>query len=192
MKTMGVIGGMGPQATIRFYDMVIRFFLEERQATKNDDFPHILLSNLPVPDLISNKDTQEATVSMAVEEGKKLIGAGADFLVLPCNTMHLFTSVYERAFTKPFVSMIDAVVERVVENQFKRVSVLASPTTIEDKLYHKAFEKHHIQVIDPSISDQTLLLFLIRSCLANQFSLHLNIMSSLQILCDKACQFVVS
>lgn len=150
MKTVGVIGGMGPQATIRFYQRMIAISQQRFGASRNADFPHMLLSNLPVPDLVTNRRAEQQAVDMVLDEARALERANADFLVLACNTMHLFTEQIRQAVAIPFLSMIDLVTERLVADGMKKVAVLGSITTLTSELYARPLYAANIDVVMPS------------------------------------------
>lgn len=101
MKTIGVIGGMGPQASIRFYDLLIRISREEHGVIDNSQYPHILLSNLPIPETFESDEHMQDAVRMMSSEAKAIVDAGADFLVIACNTMHLHLEECRQAANKP-------------------------------------------------------------------------------------------
>jgi len=172
MKTMGVLGGMGPQASIRFYELAIKAS-QARGASKNSEFPHMLISNLPVPDFISDRVCEERSIAMVEQEAVRLEKAGADFLVISCNTMHLHLERFSRKVDIPFVSMVDAVVDRINVDQRGYVGVLGSPTTIRSKLYHRPLVDAGIQeVIAPSMPEQDRLGELIKCVIAGTISWH--------------------
>ncbi|HEY5714256.1 MAG TPA: amino acid racemase [Candidatus Gracilibacteria bacterium] len=148
-KTIGILGGMGPQASLEFYRRLIDLSIERCGADSNKSFPHMLLSNLPVPDWISDTTYQREAVDMAVEELKILEKAGADFTVLTCNTMHLFTDEYRAALKIPFLSMIDCVVEAVQVQGITKVGLLGSASLLRSTLYQNPLAEQGISTLIP-------------------------------------------
>ncbi len=59
MKTIGIIGGMGPEATAELYLRIIRIFQREYGARYDSDFPEIVIVNLPIPDIVENTNEKE-------------------------------------------------------------------------------------------------------------------------------------
>lgn len=167
MKTIGILGGMGPQASVRFYDLLIRKS-KERGAVHNDDYPHILLSSLPVPDLITSKDAEEDAVIMVEEEARRLAAAGAEFLVMPCNTMHLYLDRYRKASGLGFVSMVDAVADRVASERRSNVAVLGSLTTMRSGLYEYPLGARGVNTISLPWEEQSAVAAVILSVIAGQ------------------------
>ncbi len=154
-KTLGILGGMGPYASLRFCDSLLRLSIENHGATKNADFPHFLLSSLPVPDLIASRDDEEQTVAMAEREMRHLEAGGVDFIVLACSTMHLFEERLKKAVTVPFLSLVTAVMERVSADGHKRVGLLGSRTTMHSVLYAAPLRRLGIETILPTADEET-------------------------------------
>lgn len=161
MKTLGILGGMGPHASMTFYRSIIEISALKHGAMKNSDYPHLLISNLPVPDLIHSRESEEVTVRMVEEETRRLALAGAQIMVLACNTMHLFLDRFRRASSVPFLSMIDAVVEAVSRDRRTAVGLLGSATSLRSDLYTRPLVEAGVRCIVPSFSEQELLSTLI-------------------------------
>ncbi|OGJ60166.1 hypothetical protein A2635_02195 [Candidatus Peribacteria bacterium RIFCSPHIGHO2_01_FULL_51_9] len=168
MKTLGVIGGMGPQASIRFLDLVIRCCTEKFGVRENDQFPRIIMSNLPAPDLIANRKKEKEAARMLTEEAQKLERAGADFLVMTCNTMHLLADCCTSTTSIPFLSIIDTVVKRAGNDGIKRIGLLGSLTTMTSDLYLKPLRKAGIEVVTPSATDRMRVVACIKNVIAGQ------------------------
>jgi len=161
MTTLGILGGMGPYASITFYRHMIELSGIRYGAVRNDEYPHLLVSNLPVPDLILSQDSEEITVSMVEEEIRRLEKAGADFLVLACNTMHLYIDRFRSASSVPFLSMTDAVVQAVLRDGRTSVGILGSSTSIRTGLYTRPLEAVSVRCLNPSAKEQELISMLI-------------------------------
>lgn len=151
MKTLGVIGGMGPQASIRFMELVIGSCTKDFGVKENDEFPRIILSSLPAPDLIANRKMEEKAGDMLEKEALTLEKAGADFLVMTCNTMHVLSSRITEATSIPFISLIKTVVEKVESDGIKKVGLLGSMTTMTSDLYLGPFENSSVEVLVPKL-----------------------------------------
>lgn len=150
MKTLGIIGGMGPQASIRFLELVIRRSIDSFGATNNDQFPRILLSSLPAPDIIENRDREQLARDMITQEAVRLQCGGADFLVMTCNTMHILCDSFINVVSIPFFSIIDTVVDAVKERGIQTVGLLGSETTMTSDLYTGPLTRAGINTIIPS------------------------------------------
>ena len=189
---LGVLGGMGPQATVRFYDLAIEKS-RAMGACKNCDFPHMVISNAPVPDFISGRKDEEVAVGMIEQEIVRLENAGADFLVITCNTMHLHMERFRAKGSVPILSMIDAVVDKIKADQKKCVGVLGSPTTMNSKLYSGPLSMAGLKVLVPSQPDQDILEMIIRQVIAgkNLPEFHESIFEIAFDLVDKGADAIV-
>ena len=86
MKTIGIIGGMGPLATVDLYRRIVL----RTKAERDQDHIHVIIdSNTDIPDRTKAiiADGEDPTVEL-VKSAKRLEHAGADFLIMPCNTAH--------------------------------------------------------------------------------------------------------
>jgi len=152
MKKIWILWGMWPQASVHFYHMLIEKS-QKKHSMRNQDYPYILLANIPVPDMIQWKNTLEITVNMVREAAKNLENIWAEFLVMPCNTMHLFQSEILQWISLPFISMIDSVVSKISSWNYSRVWLLWSSTTMSSELYHWELREKNIDCITPEISE---------------------------------------
>jgi len=135
LLTVGVLGGMGPDATVDFMSKV----LAATPASSDQDHIHMLVDHNPhVPErsgAITDGigDPGSALAMMA----SRLQAAGADFLVMPCNTAHAFQRDIEAAVTIPFVSIIDETVAACAG--IEPVGVLATVGCKASGSYQAAF-----------------------------------------------------
>jgi aspartate racemase len=148
-KTLGVLGGMGPAATVDFFRRIV-----ESTAARNDqEHLHVIIDNLPqVPDRTGflqygGEDPGPTLIAMA----QRLEGAGADFLVMPCNTAGAFTARIQSVVGVPVVDWAAetayGVVARVAGT--RRVGLLATSGTVQARLYHDAFDAVGVRVLVP-------------------------------------------
>lgn len=151
MKKIWILWGMWPQASIDFYKMLIKKTNKYTNANRNQDYPYIILSNIPVPDLIRWRKNLEKTLNMVNNEARTLEKSWVDFLVMPCNTMHLFQEKILEWINIPFISMIESVVQSISESGIKTIWLLGSSTTMSSDLYTKPLEKIGIKTHIPKI-----------------------------------------
>jgi len=152
MKKIWILWGMWPQASLHFYQMLIKKTTNYYKHPRNQDYPNIILSNIPVPDLIKWENSINITVTMVNKEAKKLEKFWVNFLVMPCNTMHLFKEEIMKWIQIPFISMIDCVVSSVKKTGIKKVWLLWSSTTMQSSLYSLQLQNTGIQTIIPEIN----------------------------------------
>ena len=144
-KTIGVIGGMGPAATADLFTKL----LAATPAERDQDHFRILIDNNPsLPDrnaAIAGRGPSPGP--QLAEAARGLERAGADFLVIACNTAHAFASDIEAAVSIPLVSMIDATADAAVVNKPMRVGVLAADGCRRAGLYQRAFAERYVEAL---------------------------------------------
>lgn len=131
------------------------------------DFPHIVHVSLPIDDFISDRTKTKKALVQIVDALGQLDIQKSDQVMLACNTAHLLRPQIERILGIKIVSLIDAVVVKVLEDKMQNVGVLGSPTTIKSRLFHDVIEKQHLTVIAPKEQDLEPLEEIIRSVIAN-------------------------
>ncbi len=150
MKTVGIIGGLGPETTSEFYlDLVFSCYKKTKESR-----PSIIISSVPLPyqieeDLIIGGTGSERYLPFLVVEAKRLENTGADFIVMPCNSLHLYINEIRRAVNIPVLSIVEETVKFLKKNNFKKVGVVSTSATIQNKLYENAFEKNEIAYETP-------------------------------------------
>ncbi len=153
-KIIGVLGGLGPWATLDFFEKILRL----TPAKKDQDHFRILIDNNPkIPDrtpaiLGGGEDPVPALVATA----RNLERAGADFLVIPCNTAHAFYDQIQAAVSIPLLHIMEEVAAAASREVvgLKVAGVLATTGTMVARLYHRAFARIGVEVIGPEPAGQ--------------------------------------
>ena len=136
--TVGVMGGMGPEATAHFFSELVR----RTEAAADQDHIRVLIDNNPsIPN--RHKAIRGETPSVGPEladMAKGLEKAGADFIVMVCNTAHAFRKDIEAALTIPFVSLIDETVTAIACDypDARKIGIMAADGCLEARLYQDA------------------------------------------------------
>jgi len=157
-KIIGVLGGMGPEATAAFFELIIK----NTRAAKDQDHVPVLIWNDPrIPprtDAILNSGP--SPLPRLREGAKRLAAAGADFLVVPCMTAHHFFSEIASSSPVPLVNLIEETLRYAlkVHPKMKRAGLVASTGTIKSALFKKAFSKAGIKILAPPGPDQDLVM----------------------------------
>jgi aspartate racemase len=146
---VGVLGGLGPEATVDFFAKVVG----RTPASSDQEHLHLIIDNRPQ---VPNRNeaiagTGSSPASMLSEMAQVLESAGADFLVMPCNAAHAFAGAIREAVSIPFVSIIEETRDEVVR-RFPNagvVGVLASTGCIDAMLYQRAFATVGVEVTVP-------------------------------------------
>ncbi len=150
MKTVGIIGGLGPETTSEFYlDLV--FSCQKKDKTHR---PSIIISSVPLPyqieeEAIENNKGFEKILPFLIEEAKRLEKAGADFIVMPCNSLHVFIQEIRDAVNIPVLSIIEETIKFLKNNNFNKVGIVSTSATIKNKLYENAFSENQIKYETP-------------------------------------------
>src|SRR4051812_24371314 len=125
-KVVGVIGGMGPEATVDF----MRRLVARTPARDDADHLHVLVDNNPkIPSRIAVliEGTGEDPTPVLCAMARGLQAQGADFLVMPCNTAHYYLPAIARSVTIPALDMVDLSIQKLAAAEPLRIGMLASP-----------------------------------------------------------------
>jgi aspartate racemase len=177
---VGIIGGVGPEATNYFTSLLVK--LRQEEATKDQDHvPFLVFNNPQIPDRSSyfNKNT-ESPLSELVRTGKILKEAGATFLVIPCNSSHGFIDEIEKILEIEVINMIKLTAKHIVEKfgRKAKVGLLATDATLLSKTYPTEFAKiaKDITLITPDSEDQKKVMeaiYNIKSDSVNSYNIYL-------------------
>jgi aspartate racemase len=169
MKTVGIIGGLGPETTAEFYlDLV--FSCQKKDRTHR---PSVLISSVPVPyqieeEAVSKNIGIEKFAPFLLHEAQRLEKSGADFLVMPCNSLHVFIETIRESVHIPVLSIIEETTAFLKKNNFQHVGIVSTSATIQNKLYETAFEKNNIAYTTPEALQQAKLGKLIHHLIMGQ------------------------
>ncbi len=153
-KVIGVLGGLGPWATLDFFEKLLRLTPARRDQ---DHFRVIIDSNAKIPDrspaiLGSGEDPTPALIATA----RGLERAGAEVLVIPCNTAHAFYDAVAASVRIPVLHIMEEVATHLRRERpdIRRAGVLATRATIAAGLYHRAFAAVGVDVLVPDAQGQ--------------------------------------
>ncbi|MDR5746535.1 amino acid racemase [Caballeronia sp. LZ029] len=146
---VGVVGGVGPAATVDFIHKIVR----ATPATRDQDHIKLLVEQNPqIPDRTENLigDGPDPTISLYAT-CKKLETGGADLIAIPCNTAHAFVERIQPYLGIPIVNMLTTTVRHLREAfpSVRSVGVLATSGTIASGVYEKALESQGLRQIVP-------------------------------------------
>ncbi len=159
-KILGILGGMGPLATADLYRKVVLFTDAEND---NEHLRTVIDSNTAIPDrtaaiLRGGKDPLPEMRSAR----DNLARAGADCIIMPCNTAHYFLPALEADSPVPFLSMLEATAKAcAAKYPGKTAAILATRGTLQTGLYHRALEKEEVAYLEPDENEKDALMFLI-------------------------------
>ena len=151
-KTIGIIGGMGPLATADLFLKIIR----STNASRDQDFPHVIVDcNTDIPDRTAAiLSGGEDPVPQLVRSAHALEMAGADVLVMPCNTAHWFYDALCRQTHLPVLHMLRLTADWLERQGICTVGLLATDGTIQTGIYETLLAERGIKVIKPDETGQ--------------------------------------
>ena len=146
---VGVIGGVGPAATVDFMRKVVQL----TDAARDQDHIKMLIEQNPqIPDRTAHllADGDDPTIAL-LATGKRLEAGGADVIVIPCNTAHAFVERIDPQLNVPILNMLSEV-RKYIQNDLigiSRVGLLATSGTVASGVYHEAFAGSGITLLVP-------------------------------------------
>lgn len=147
-QTLGIIGGVGPLATMFIGEMIVR----RTKATKDQEHLHTIIdndTNIPDRTAFILDSTKENPVPVIVADAKKLASVGADIIAIPCNTAHTFYDEIVEGSPVPVLHMIRETAKRASDLGAKRVGILATTGTLTSGMYQDALEEFGITPVVP-------------------------------------------
>jgi aspartate racemase len=151
---IGIIGGMGPAATVDLYQKIIAC----TPAKRDQEHIRVIIDSHPqIPDRTAALNSNGTDpVPYMLDSALKLEQAGVDFIIIPCNTAHAFVPRFADKIKVPILSMIAICANYIKQNypDIRKAGLLATSGTISCGIYSKEFEKHGITVITPDEKPQ--------------------------------------
>ena len=153
MKTLGIIGGLGPESTVDYYQRIIALF---RQRTGDRHYPEFVIVSV---DLRKGLDFMEANdlsgmANYLLEAIEKLARAGADFGIISANTPHI---VFDEVASKspiPLISIVEATRAAAKMQNLKRLALIGTRYTMQSDFYRKVFARESIDLVVPDPRDR--------------------------------------
>ena len=153
MYKLGVIGGMGPLATVNFYQRVV---LNTEAKCDNEHIDMIVLNHSTMPDrtkcIIENRKTE------FLESIKKdfaiLENIGVEAVAIPCNTSHYFYDEFKNLTDLKIINMIEETILEVKKSGVKKISVFGTLGTLNSKVYEKYAKEYELEVKEVSEADK--------------------------------------
>jgi len=140
-KRIGVLGGIGPEATGEFYNKLIQKLQEKGLIKSNKDFPQIVINSIPAPELIYEKIYDEE-LQPYIDGLKELDKFGVDFIVMVCNTIHLYYDKLQKDINTPIVDLREELRYVLKKEGIKSILIIGTPNTIKQGLYRFKDIKH--------------------------------------------------
>jgi aspartate racemase len=153
MKTIGIIGGIGPESTVDYYKLLVAAYLERRT---DDSYPQIVINSVDMRRLvrIMNAGDQPQLVDWFSAELDKLANAGAQIGLLASNTPHIAFDPLSRRSPIPLVSIVEATADKARDLRLTSLALFGSGFTMKASFYPAVFAKYGIHLIVPAPDEQ--------------------------------------
>src|SRR6266496_1947454 len=156
MKTLGIIGGVGPESTIEYYRNIIALY---RERQRDGSYPEFIINSV---DLKKGLDFMAANnlAGMAdylLKEIGKLARAGANFGLISANTPHIVFNEVASKSPIPLISIVEATCAEAKARKLKRLALFGTRYTMHATFYPKGFLHEGIELLVPDATDQEYL-----------------------------------
>jgi len=171
MKTIGILGGMGPLATADLYKKITI----NTKADSDQQQLHIIIdSNTAIPDRSKCILTEcGSPIPEMTHSIKRLEAAGADFLIMPCNTAHYFYRDLLKISEIPILNMLDLTVD-YIKTKFgtaRTIGLLATDGTSQSGIYDQYFKKAGMKLVKPSVHQKKVMDFIYEGIKKNNLTM---------------------
>ncbi len=151
MKTIGLVGGLGPESTVDYYKEIIGRF----KAINNDaslNYPPIVIYSVNMSVFIGHLKNRRhsdaaAYITEAIENLRK---AGADFVAITANTPHLLFPQIQQSSSTPLISIVESACRYAKERQLKKAGLIGTAFTMQSTFFSDVFTKEGIEIVIPA------------------------------------------
>jgi len=154
MKTVGVIGGIGPESTIEYYRQLIAGY---RALRPDGTYPPIIINSVNLKTLVDMFEANDLAkaAEFLVAEIRKLAAAGAEYGLLSANTPHIVFDEVRRGSPIPLVSIVEATCDAAKASGLKRLGLFGTRFTMQGRFYPQVFSPAKIALVIPTLNQQT-------------------------------------
>jgi aspartate racemase len=157
LRTLGVLGGMGPLATASFMNQVIAL----SPAKSDQEHIPMFIRNIPqIPDRTKFlMGIEDENPFFELKKGfNELTSLGVSCIVIPCNTAHYWYDALTQNADVRTISIVQSVIKRAKATGKRKVGILATTATLNMRIYQTAFSEHNIEFIEPNEQQQALVM----------------------------------
>lgn len=168
---IGIIGGLGPLATVKFMEM-----LNKRLININKEVEIVVINDPTTPDRTSYilDNTKENPINSILSMVKKLELFDVNLLVMPCNTASYFYKEIESNTNILFINIVEETVKYLKDNNINKVGLMATKGTIKSEIYKSLLAKYNINLVIPSDNDQEIVSSIIYDGIKSNQKIDLN------------------
>ena len=153
MKTLGIIGGLGPESTLDYYQRIIALF---RERTGNRDYPEFVIVSVDLRKGLDFMDANDLSgmANYLLEGIDKLARSGAGFGIISANTPHIVFDEVAPKSPIPLISIVEATCAAAKAQNLKRLALFGTQYTMQATFYPKVFARDGIELVVPHLHDQ--------------------------------------
>ena len=153
MKTLGIIGGIGPESTIDYYRQSIAIY---REQVQDGSYPPIIVNSIDLKKIVDWMEADDLTsvAEHLVSEIRRLAQAGAEMGLLAANTPHVVFDEVVRRSPIPLVSIVEPTCEAAKRLRLSKVGLVGTRFTMQGRFYPEVFSRNGIQLIVPQADEQ--------------------------------------
>lgn len=154
MKRAGMIGGLGPESTVDYYQSFIRKY-QERMNSKQT-LPELFINSINMYNIFHyiSEGQMEALIDYVGDAAEKLENIGADFVVISANTPHIVFDEVQKKVNVPMISIVDSTYDKAETLGLQKVGLLGTKFTMEHDFFKKPFLAGQKKIVVPSEGDQ--------------------------------------
>jgi len=152
MRTLGLIGGTGPESTIEYYRLLVAKYREQADGHS----PPVIITSVDLKQMIEwmNSGNLAAVANGLVAEFERLQRAGAEFAALTANTPHIVFDELKQRSPIPLISIVEATCEDALARGLKTVGLFGTRFTMEAPFYPEVFSRGGMKLVLPTADEQ--------------------------------------
>ena len=153
MKTLGIIGGLGPESTLDYYQRIIARY---RERTGNRHYPEFIVVSVDLRKGLDFMDANDLSgmCDFLLEGIAKLAWAGAEFGIISANTPHIVFDDVAPKSPIPLISIVEATRATAKAQNLKRLALFGTRYTMQADFYPKVFAREGVELVVPEMHDQ--------------------------------------
>ena len=156
MKMLGIVGGLGPESTIDYYQKIIALY---RERTGDGTYPQFIIHSIDLKKGLDFMDANNLTgmADYLLEAIGKLGRAGADFSLISANTPHIVFDEVASGSPIPLISIVEATCATAKARKLQRLALFGTRYTMQANFYPKVFSREQMELLVPEREDQDYL-----------------------------------
>lgn len=153
MAKIGIIGGMGPESTVDYYQRLIERY---RQKVKDGSYPEMIISSLDMASVmkLETAEHRDELIGLLSSEMNSLYRAGATIGCIACNALHCVFEPVQARSPIPMISILESARRHAEALGLKKVGLMGIQLTMQSDFYQKEFDKSNIALVVPTSAEQ--------------------------------------